>query len=121
MQRNRWTKDGLVPDTQVQYTLDWVPTHAYVRGLPFMLQGWNTVYQLVVHASGEIEYRLGRYTLYWFIPIIGISIRKIDGRWTLIREDGAIIASKAGAQETPFGEGWDYGMTVVGLNEGGKF
>lgn len=62
------------------------PTHIKVSGLPFMLQGWNCVfYKSEDVCNGKPVYRLDPYTLYWFIDIIGVSIKYSGGKWQFIR------------------------------------
>lgn len=113
----------------LSYSLAWVPTQIRVSGLPFFWQGWNTMYYRVV-VNGEVMYVMDPYTLYFFIPIFGVVIRKLGKKWVLMRSDGVVICKKLDSiscqrmdsirgnhdedQETPFGD-WEYNMSVVGF------
>jgi phosphoglycolate phosphatase-like HAD superfamily hydrolase len=73
-------------------TPDNFPDQIRVRGLPFLLQGWNTVYYKTARmADGCPIYRLDEYVLYGLIGIIGVSIYRSDGIWHLVRADGMDI------------------------------
>nr|QYA18382.1 hypothetical protein KOM_12_112 [Clandestinovirus] len=91
------------------------PNQIRVKGLPFMLQGWNNVYYKTNEISdGKPVYRLNPYTLYYTIPIIGVTIRKVDGVWVLQRDcdDSPLMnLNKYGGQDDPFGF-WSQGMKV---------
>jgi hypothetical protein len=107
-------------DSPPTFSLPWIPTCVRVSGLPFSWQGWNTIYHGKMRA-GEVVYEMDPYTLYFFIPIASVSIRKLGKKWVLMRRDGCVICKKLDAvdeddddnQETPFGN-WEYGMTVTG-------
>ena len=61
------------------------PEKIKVSGLPFMLQGWNTTFVKCID-DGQVSYRLYGYTLYCFIPIIGVHITETNGKWHFTRE-----------------------------------
>ena len=63
-----------------------VPRRIRVSGLPFMLQGWNTVYDRIDDIGGHPAYRLRPYTLYRLFPIIGCTIHFSPSRKTWIME-----------------------------------
>ena len=62
-----------------------IPAEAYpqsvrVSGFPFILQGWNGVYNKIgtnLH-NGMPIYRLEPYVLYWFFPIVGATLSTGD-------------------------------------------
>ena len=85
-------------------------------GLPLMLSGWNNKYI----KQDDNTYYLAAYKLYWLIPIIGVTIKKITDKWRLIRDgdcfcdsdDDEIGIYKLGNdQDSPIGE-WTYGAIV---------
>lgn len=58
------------------------PNHIRVRGLPFMLQGWNTTfYKTEKLSEGCPIYRLDGYKLYFLIDIVGVTIKMRNGKW----------------------------------------
>lgn len=88
------------------------PIHATMKGLPFMLQGWNNTYVLSAGNSHPV-YQMERYNLYGFIPIIGVSITKIGGTWHVVRDCDGIgwptsLYKLGKDQNTPFGQ-WTHG------------
>jgi len=64
------------------------PKRVRVKGLPFMLQGWNNTYTRTKNiVNGSPTYKLESYVLYMIIPIIGVELRRNeDGTWSLHRE-----------------------------------
>jgi hypothetical protein len=63
------------------------PKNIKVKGLPFMLQGWNNIYKKTDEISDNCPiYRLEEYNLYWIIPIIGVRIFREDGVWKMQRD-----------------------------------
>jgi len=91
------------------------PSSLKVSGLPFMFQGWNTVF----HKTSEIKneypvYRLKDYTLYWTIPIIGCFIYFNGNTWFLQRRDGFVTPWEKQNSTDPTGE-WTDGMYVTAL------
>ena len=63
-----------------------------LKGLPFMLQGWNTVYYKTNdERDGCPVYRLNPYVLYLFFSIIGIRIFRQNGQWVMQRDCDFVI------------------------------
>ena len=92
------------------------PQQIRMRGLPFMLQGWNNVY----YKTGELSdgcpvYRLDSYNLYYLVAIISVRIMRLNGVWVIHRDGdfGPLDIKKygAGPQGDPFGE-WSNGGKV---------
>jgi hypothetical protein len=91
------------------------PEYICITGLPFMLQGWNSS----LHRSYEViedcpVYKMPSYYLHGIIPIIGISIQKHEGAWTLWRQCDSYPTEyvKLGEnQYLPTGS-WSAGMKV---------
>jgi hypothetical protein len=85
-----------------------------------MLQGWNNSYYKTNEMSdGCPIYRLDAYTLYWFIPIIGVEIKRVNGLWGFYRECDrgfATFTKNTGDKGHLFGKwgpyGGPYGMEV---------
>jgi hypothetical protein len=99
------------------------PEKIKMSNLPFFFQGWNTVLKKTNEFSdGAPVYRLNGYKLYYIIPIIGITIRRIAGRWYLHRDcDYINLFAFMGKKKTPetvekdplpCGE-WTYGGIVT--------
>jgi hypothetical protein len=62
------------------------PDKIYVRGLPLMLCGWNSTLTKTEEIRDDAPvYEMKHYTLYGFIPIIGILIYKNGDKWKLVR------------------------------------
>lgn len=81
-----------------------------------MLQGWNNVYTMTEEVSeGCPVYHLDEYTLYFTIPIIGATLKRVNGIWRLQRDCDSIplTIQKYGAtpQGDPFGR-WTRGASV---------
>lgn len=92
------------------------PQNIRLKGLPFMLQGWNsTYYKTSEESDGCPVYRLDSYSLYRFISIIGVKIFRKNGVWVLQRDsdDSPMDICKYGAspQGDPFGY-WSNGANV---------
>src|SRR5271157_238002 len=86
---------------------DW-PLQLKMSRLPFMLQGWNcTFYKTGGTSEGCPIYRLDPYTLYWTIPIIGVRILKVNGRWIINRDcdysSDATVSKLYNDQASPIG------------------
>ena len=93
------------------------PNRIRVKGLPFMLQGWNSTYYKTDQSSdGCPIYRLDQYTLYWFIEIAAVVVYRDGGIWKLSRVDFdcGLDINKYGQtpQGDPFGY-WSRGMQVI--------
>lgn len=91
-------------------SIDEYPDKIKVTGLPFMLQGWNTTFDKKKNDDGEVVYCLNSYILYFFIPIIGVTISKHDDEWRFTRncDEGPFIRNNK-----LFGKWHDgYGMTI---------
>ncbi|CAH6420445.1 Hypothetical protein HVR_LOCUS1194 [uncultured virus] len=95
------------------------PEKIRMSGLPFMLQGWNNVY----HKTDEISdgcpvYNLDSYTLYWFFPIIGVKLFRLNETWRLQRDcdfyPTEIRKYSNEDQKTPMGN-WSYGAQVTSV------
>jgi hypothetical protein len=84
------------------------------RGLPLFLQGWNTVFTKAesLDPNGNPFYILESYVYLWSVPIIGCTIRKVDGIWVLCRNcdcyDDWICRKVGDDQESPAGN-WTMG------------
>jgi hypothetical protein len=93
------------------------PQQIRVKGLPFMLQGWNAVYTKINEESdGCPVYHLEPYTLYWTIPIIGVRILRKNGIWRMKRDcdnyESEIGKYGMAPQSDPFGY-WTHGSQVL--------
>ena len=93
------------------------PNKIKMSGLPFVLQGWNTTFSKTKDLSdGAPIYRLEPYSLYFTIPIIGGSVKKVNGKWIFVRDYDFGVNS--GLEKVspgncfPFGE-WSYGAKIV--------
>ena len=51
-----------------------------------MLQGWNTIFIKCADINGKTSYRLHKYILYGFIPIVGVIVAEDNGKWYFTRE-----------------------------------
>jgi len=76
--------------SQISSSIPAIPEKIRVSGLPFMLQGWNAVYNRVRKLDSKdgviFKYRLDSYTLYGFIVIIGTEIRYKNEKWEFWRD-----------------------------------
>lgn len=93
------------------------PNRIRVKGLPFMLQGWNSTYYKTTDTSdGCPVYRLDEYALYWTIQIAAVIIYRENGVWRLRRVDcewtGDIKKYGQTPQGDPFGY-WSSNMQVL--------
>ena len=83
-----------------------------VTGLPLLLQGWNAIYYKTEDTSeGFPVYRLDPYVLYLIIPILGVNLVVMNGKWTFERDDGVIMFTKRNNKKF-FGDWGYYGMKV---------
>lgn len=58
-----------------------LPDRIRMSGLRFMLQGWNNEFTKTDETSdGFPVYRMPSYTLYGVIDIIGVRIKRVQGR-----------------------------------------
>lgn len=93
------------------------PDAIIMKGLPFMLQGWNNVYyKSGEYSEGAPVYRMESYILYGFIPIIGVLIFKHKGKWVFQREcdpePTTEIFKLIAKSELPFGK-WNGSARVT--------
>ena len=93
------------------------PEKIKMKGLPFMMQGWNNVYERTGEVSdGCPVYSLAPYNLYFVIAIIGVKIMRVGGIWVLKRDcDLSHMSFRKygyGPQGDPFGH-WSNGGFVV--------
>jgi hypothetical protein len=96
--------------------IEW-PHSIRINGLPLLLSGWNSVlYRTNETSDGAPIYRLDAYTLYFFFPIIGIELKRVDGKWGLYRDcDGPFLPLFLKQQGNPkdlFGNWNNYDMHV---------
>lgn len=76
----------MISDDVAKSSIGDFPEKIKISGLPFMLQGWDTVFIRCVDDTGKVYYKLDNYTLYFVIDIIGVRIEKKDNKWCFIRE-----------------------------------
>jgi hypothetical protein len=74
------------------------PTSIKVSGWSFWFQGWNAKYNITDKVQGGAPvYKLEEYSLFKFIPIIGVEIYKDGQSWYMKRDcDVAPMCSRDG-------------------------
>jgi hypothetical protein len=93
------------------------PDEIRFRGLPFLLQGWNTIFKKSPQTvEGAPVYRLEDYVLYGAIHIAPAIIYKRSGIWRMERNDPWIInnftvTSMSAPSDSPIGE-WRIGRVT---------
>ena len=96
--------------SSAQSVLTDYPEAVLVSGFPFMLQGWNGVYQITNEKSDDVPvYRLNSYLLYWLIPIIAVTLRRVDGRWKIKSE--SMLKETVASNDELFGN-WRHGCQI---------
>ena len=100
--------------------MDIYPNKIKISGLPSTLQGWNTTFYKTQEVSeGCPVYKLDPYILYFFVPIIGVTIYRLNGQWTMKRESDSfpmnIIKISNQDQSSPIGE-WTFGAEVASVD-----
>jgi len=96
------------------------PYSIRLRYLPFWLQGWNSLLTITSEVSdGAPVYEMRPYVYLFYFRIIGIKIKRVNGKWGLTRDcDKGVFCIRKLTTKTeskdplPLGD-WEDGAQVV--------